>query len=363
MFIHKKIIMLILVLSILIPLNSQSSAAETGNTKVITDMADREITVPDEINRIIAAGAGTLRQVIYIDGIEKIVGVEQQEKEENWFPSYSVAYPELKELPAIGPQHGGDAELIVSREPDIIFYRGDPGDANNLQQKTGIPVILIKLGDFYNNRNTLYDAWSLIGEVLNRKERADELIDYTENLIKTFNKNTENLKQEKKPRVFSGAISHRGGHGLASTKIPFPPFRFLNLKSNITEKNYEDVTSIIINREKLLSWNPEFIFVDCENLNLVKRDIKDHPEYSSIQAINNHDIYGILPYSIYNRNQVNILINTFFIGKTLFPDQFKGIKIEEKADEIFNKFLQRSIYHKLKEIYPAYEKIDPEEIQ
>ncbi|MFW5976614.1 MAG: ABC transporter substrate-binding protein [Bacillota bacterium] len=352
----KKIFLITILIFTFLILNNNQIYGEEKN--IITDMAGRNVEIPKKINGIIAAGAGTLRQVIYIDGIDRIKGVEQQEKEEDWYPAYNVAYPELKQLPAIGPQHGGDAELIVSQEPDIIFYRGDTEDAKNLQQKTGIPVISIKLGDFYTNRDVLYEAWEIIGKVLNQKKRAEDLISYTEKQIDILNNKTKDIKE--KPTIFAGGISHRGGHGLASTKIPFPPFRFLNMKSKIIEDKYTDVTSIIINREQLLAGNPDYIFIDCENLNLVQKDLEEHPEYQSLQAVKDNNLYGLLPYSIYNRNQENILINTFFIGKTLFPEEFDDINFEEKADKIYDTFLQRSIYHDITDTYSAFKNLDTE---
>nr|AGF93372.1 periplasmic binding protein [uncultured organism] len=352
------LILIILIPALLISINVSIKAA-AGESQIIQDLSGRKVKVPSQIDRIAAVGPGTLRQVLYIDGIKRIVGVEQQEKTENWYPSYNIAYPELKKLPVIGPQHGGDAELILAQKPQVIFFRGDSGGAKTLKSKTGIPVINIRLGDFYKNRDTLYQAWKVIGKTLNKDKRANNLINYTKKLIEDLKQRTKNINSEKKPEVFAGGIAHHGGKGLPSTKFPFPPFKFVNaLNTAEDDLNYQNVTSIIVNREKLLSWNPDLIFIDAFNLNLVKQDLKQHPEYENIKAVKNNKIYSLLPYSLYNRNQENILVNSYFIGKTIYPKAFKDINIKAKADKIFTEFLGKSIYDKLQKKYIFFEKLD-----
>ena len=70
---------------------------------------------------------------------------------------YIYAYPELTDLPSIGPQFGGEPELILGQEPDVIFitYETEEG-ADELQELTGIPVIVLGYGEDYGDLKTDY---------------------------------------------------------------------------------------------------------------------------------------------------------------------------------------------------------------
>ncbi len=351
------LIILLLAASLVACTEVAPEAANETETVVIEDMADRQVEVPKNPQRIVALGSSMLRQIAYLDAVDRVVGVEEAEKRDDWYVPYSFAYPQLAELPSIGPQHGGDAELIMAQNPQVIFHSGDPGDAQSLQEKTGIPVVVMEIADFPTRHQLLYECWRLLGKVLKKEDRSQELIDYTEGLIEELKRRTASVPNEDKPSVYVGGISHRGGHGIISTKVPFPPFQFLDANSVTDEIEYDEVTSITVSKEKLLQWDPEILFIDEANLDLVKSDLQKHPGYESIQAIAEGRVYGFLPYSFYHRNFATILANTFFAGKVLYPEQFEDVDLEGKVSEIYTEFLGSNVYHQMKEHYPGFEKL------
>lgn len=61
--------------------NDQVKAATPGKTK-ITDMAGREVEVPVPATKVVAIGPGALRLLCYVNGADKIAGVEDIEKKQ-----------------------------------------------------------------------------------------------------------------------------------------------------------------------------------------------------------------------------------------------------------------------------------------
>ena len=51
-------------------------------TKLIVDSLKREVTVPEDVKKIVCVGVGTLRYTCYMDSEDLIVGVEDHEKKE-----------------------------------------------------------------------------------------------------------------------------------------------------------------------------------------------------------------------------------------------------------------------------------------
>jgi iron complex transport system substrate-binding protein len=114
--------------------------------RTITDMPGRKVEVPDTINRIVGIRSGTLRLLACIDAVPFIKGIEKVETRS--MKPYNMAYPELALLPVTGPMHGGNAELITALKPDVIFSTYlSVSEGDELQYKTGIPVIALKYRD------------------------------------------------------------------------------------------------------------------------------------------------------------------------------------------------------------------------
>ncbi len=326
---------------------SQSSQAGGEGTIEITDMAGRTVEVPQDVDGVVGVGPGSLRLITYLNATHKVVGVEDFEKRDHKKP-YIMAHPELAELPSIGPQHGGDAELIAAQDPDVIFWTyTNAGDADNLQRKTGIPVVVLEYGRPHEEgRKTFYDALRLMGDILDKEDRAEELIQYMNSTIRDLNQRTEDIHEENKPTVYVGGVAHRGAHGVTSTEPAYAPFEYLNARNVASGLGLEHA---MVSREKLVQWNPDIVFVDSQGYSLVEKDLEG-AEYQGLDALKDDKMYGILPYNYYTTNYATVLANTYYIGKIIYPDNFSDIEPQEKADEIYTRFVG----------YPVYEEMENE---
>ncbi|MFY9383054.1 MAG: hypothetical protein WAP14_03450, partial [Acetomicrobium sp.] len=77
-----------------------------GEAVTIEDMAGRSVSIEGSVQRIVCAGPGALRLITYMNVQDKVVGVEEMEKDPTGRP-YAYANPSFKSLPVIGP--GGPA--------------------------------------------------------------------------------------------------------------------------------------------------------------------------------------------------------------------------------------------------------------
>ena len=98
---------------------------------------------------------------------------------------YSLANPQFKTLPMFGEFRGYDnPEIIMSLTPapQVIFktFPTMGHDPEKLQQKTGIPVIILDYGDLEQQRSRLYESLRIMGAVLEKAERAELVIAYLE---------------------------------------------------------------------------------------------------------------------------------------------------------------------------------------
>ncbi len=334
-----------------------------GDVQLIQDMTGREVAVPEEVNRVIGLRAGALRMLAYLDAIDLVAAIEEPERTAD--RPYLMAYPELRERPGAGPLMGGDLELIVSARPDVIFMTfTSRGQADELQRRTGIPVIALDYGDFSHRREIFFDSLKLMATVIGKIDRADELVSYIQNSLQKLQERTESQAENEVQRVYIGGVSYSGTQGISSTEPYYPPFRFLGVKNvaeELDERRINPIQGTFIDKEQLILWNPDVLFVDLASLSITGSEIsRGTPLYVSLKALQQGQVYGMLPYNNYSASYENILANGWYAGKVLFPDAFSDIDPDKKTDEIFEAFLGKPVYEELKEVWGGFRQLDGE---
>ncbi len=338
---------------------------ESGKVTV-TDLQSRKVEVSTPAQKVVAIGPGALRLVCYVDGVDKVVGVENVEKQ---WPStgrpYIMAYPELKNLPTIGQGGPGatpDAEKIATVKPDVIFvtYLPDKSQADELQEKTGVPVIVLSYGnDFiFGSDDDLYKSIELIGKVIGKEDRAKEVIDFFKECRNDLQERAKEVSESEKPSVYVGGLGMKGVHGIESSQAKYPPFVAIGARNVVDETGQGG--PVMIDREQLLQWDPDIIFIDEGGYHLVLEDYKKNPDfYNSLSAVKNGKVYGQLPYNFYTTNVGTAIADAYWAGKVIFPEKFQDIDPAKKADEIYQFLLGKKLYEQMaKDYYGGYRKLD-----
>jgi iron complex transport system substrate-binding protein len=106
--------------------------------------------------------------------------------------------------------------------------------------------------------------------------------------------------------------------------------------------------ALLIDLEKVLVWDPDIIFLNPANMNLVNEDyVVNGSFYESLTAVQNGAVYSQISYN-YNWTNIEIAIaDTYYAGKIIFPDAFADVDPVEKADEIFQALLGQPFYQQL----------------
>ena len=319
-----------------------------GDLRTIIDAAGRKVTIPKNIEQVVCSGPGCLRLLTYLQSQDKIVAVDSMEKRKSIFDArpYALANPQFKEYPLFGEFRGHDnPELIMGLNPfpQVIFktYSSMGYDPAKLEQKTGIPVVVLNYGDMFKYRKDFFNAMQIMGDVMDKEQRAEELIAFFKGQIKELEQRSSDVKEAEKKSCFVGGIAFKGPHGFQSTQPLYPPFLFINAK-NVAGlgKVGKDLSSSIISKESLVKWDPEILFLDLSTLQMGKgagglHELKTDPVYQTLSAVQKGNVFGVLPYNWYSRNFGSILADAWYAGKLLYPDKFSDIIPAKKADEIY----------------------------
>lgn len=338
------------------------SEKDTGEQKIkVTDLSGREVEIAATAKKVVAIGPGALRLVCYVNGADKVVGIEEMEKNSPTGRPYYMANADLlSDLPTIGqggPETQPDAEKLVSIKPDVIFSCfTDKSQSDELQNKTGIPVVVLDYGTLSTFSQEIYDSLGLIGKITGEEGSAQEVIDYLDECQRDLNDRTKDIPDNEKPSVYVGGLGMKGTHGIESTYGEYPPFTSVNAKNVVDEAGKSG--SVTIDREKLISWNPDILFVDSGGYQLVMDDYKKNPSfYKSLSAVKNDQVYSLISYNWYWTNIETAVADAYYAGKVIYPDKFDDIDPIKKADEIYELMVGKPLYEEMAKDFVGFKKL------
>lgn len=324
-------------------IKTSDNDTQADKTVKVTDLLEREVEVPENVDSIVALGAGGLRMICYAGAQDMVVGVEKAEHEKTLAKCYNyVYYDTFKNLPVVGTGGSGSYEAyeeeILELSPDVIFASYTEDLADDLQNKTGIPVVVITYdGGMFDDK--LYKSMELIGQILGKEERCTEVVNCLKEWQADLNNRTKDIADEDKPSVFTGACSFKGGHGIEGTYTQFPPFTAINAL-NVADVLSDSVGGVIVDLEQIAVWNPDYIFLDPNNMELVNNDYSSNKDfYDSLKAVQTDNVYTQVAYNWYTTNIETAVVDAYYAGKIIFPDAFSDIDIEEKAVEVYTSLL------------------------
>ena len=366
MFQGRKSLGTVILLCIMLVVGANMAKANPGavierESFAVTDMTGRQVEFRSQAKRVIAIGPGALRLCSYFQNVEMIVGIEQMDKDSATGKPYVMANPSYADLPLIGaggPNNAPDPEKILAVRPDVIFstYGADRAFGDNLQGKTGIPVVAISYGKTAVFDPDMYDSIKLIGKITGEEQRAQAIVDHMEDWRRDLDYRTKDIPDDEKPSVYMGALNMRGSHGIESTQGNYALFNAVHAKNVVDELG--KTGSLMIDKEQLIQWNPDIIFLDQGGLEAIQQDYKKNSRYYKIlSAVKNGDVYAQLPYNYYSTNIDTAIANAYYIGKVLYPEQFEDIDPVEQADEIYRCLLGKELYSEMAADYGGFMKL------
>lgn len=323
-----------------------NNGSDDSGDRTVTDIRGREVTIPQDVKKVVCVSAGALRMVSYFD-IDRVVGIDSMDKGTSGSPAnynlatYRVAYADkIANMTDIGG--ASSFKEISETGADVIFTTTEGVETlNDIQNKTGIPVIGLRAEVYFDldSLQTFSKQMRLIGQVLKMDNRAEELVKGINDLfteLETYKLSASDADLKKS--YVCGLMTGMTGNFYKTTGhfLPFSTTVGLNIAPDIAQSPY------IINQKDIIEQNPAYIFVDISNYASCMSTMKtDRATLGSISAISGDRVYSLLPYKYYNTNYENELIDCFAVGKILAPGIY-DFDLEKKANEILKLFFPDS---------------------
>lgn len=371
------------VLSIIILLCAVLSPVSADDTRTVVDVWNREVEIPAEVDSIVAVGSMGPRMAAYLGVVDMLAGAELSDiNSESARYDYSPVYHDvLADLPPVGRGGGSGennayAEEIIMLQPDVIIAGFDEDACDELQRQTGIPVVSIRYRAHGFIDEGFYRSLRIFADVVGAEERCEEILSYIDGCKADLARRTDGIPDSGKLLAYTGAVTYNGRHGFAFTYVNFPPFvaiGALNAADELAAAQTGDAeaaalasgTAYIgddgfeIDPEKIIEWNPDIIFLDPGNMDIVNSEYAANPAYfESIRAIEEGNVYSMPSTNSAGPNITYLLMNAYYAGTVLFPDSFSDIDFRGKSCEIMEMMLGRDFFDEMESDGLVYGKLE-----
>ena len=317
----------------------QDATQETAETREITDMAGRKVTVPAAENIESVFSAGPVAAIfLYMVAPDKLLGWNYELND----VEKSIILDKYQDLPNFGLGDAVNYEAVIAANPTIAINSGKINDAmvsdcDALSESLGIPVVAVD-----NELNNSAEAFRFMGELLGVEDHAEELAQYAEQVFTDINVLSD-IPEEKKVSVYFG----NGEDSLETAPRGSQHAQILDAINavNVADLELGDGSRVQISAEQLLAWDPDVIVVNGEpkadkSGSSAAEDILSNPDYASLKAVQDQKVYGTpnAPFSWVDRPAgPNRLIGMRWFSALIYPEYIK-CDINEEIHKFFDLF-------------------------
>ena len=317
----------------------QDATQETAETREITDMAGRKVTVPAAENIESVFSAGPVAAIfLYMVVPDKLLGWNYELND----VEKSIILDKYQDLPNFGMGDAVNYEAVIAANPTIAINSGKindtmVSDCDALSESLGIPVVAVD-----NELNNSAEAFRFMGELLGVEDHAEELAQYAEQVFTDINVLSD-IPEEKKVSVYFG----NGEDSLETAPRGSQHAQILDAINavNVADLELGDGSRVQISAEQLLAWDPDVIVVNGEpkadkSGSSAAEDILSNPDYASLKAVQDQKVYGTpnAPFSWVDRPAgPNRLIGMRWFSALIYPEYIK-CDINEEIHKFFDLF-------------------------
>lgn len=317
----------------------QDATQETAETREITDMAGRKVTVPTAENIESVFSASPVAAIfLYMVAPDKLLGWNYELND----VEKSIILDKYQDLPNFGMGDAVNYEAVIAANPTIAINSGKINDAmvsdcDALSESLGIPVVAVD-----NELNNSAEAFRFMGELLGVEDHAEELAQYAEQVFTDINALSD-IPEEKKVSVYFG----NGEDSLETALRGSQHAQILDAINavNVADLELGDGSRVQISAEQLLAWDPDVIVVNGEpkadkSGSSAAEDILSNPDYASLKAVQDQKVYGTpnAPFSWVDRPAgPNRLIGMRWFSALIYPEYIK-CDINEEIHKFFDLF-------------------------
>lgn len=311
------------VLALLLMVCASLALAEYPLT--LTDQAGREVTIESRPERIVSGYYISTSACIALGLQARMVAVEAKADTRN---IYTLAAPELLELPSVGTAKAFDLEACLATEPELVILPKRLADAADALAEFGIPALLVNPED----DALLLEMIGLIGAAADEQARAEALSADIAALLADCQAATQD---EEKPTALvlgnSDYLRCAPGDMFQSTLLE--KAGAVNAAAEMTGADWA-----ALNYEELLALDPQVLVIPAEAA-YSAQDVLSDPELSALTAVKNGAIYAMpTAFEAWDSPAPSGVLGALWLASELHPDAYPREAYVEAATALYETY-------------------------
>lgn len=324
----------------------KQEAQSASAVRTITDIKGNQVTLPEKVSKIAVTPIPWASIVYALDGgsSERIAAVHPSAMSAykgSLFEKLDTHFGTV-DTKMIGQDFSMNAESMVNAGIQAsLIWPYQEKDAEKLKN-LGITPIMIN----NDTMDTLKKSFLIVGEVLGKKDKAEQLNAYYDNAYNTVTAHKTEIEHADKPVILflrNKKLQTQGNDNfmhevmeIGGAYNPVPQTEQAAQNSNKT-----------VSMEEVYQMDPDIIFLSNFD-KFVPDDLYENripgQDWSSVKAVKNHKVYKV-PMGLYRWDApgVETPLMMKWIAHTLHPEIFTDIHMREETKAFYKNFLNLQV--------------------
>ena len=324
---------------------STDASAKDNGERTIIDHAGNEVTLPEEINRIVVTDTLPLPSVLslYLDSAEKLVGISPVSMSAAKAGLLGELYPEILDADTSFFENSElNIESLLALEPDLVFYNAQNTELGESLTSAGLTAVAVSVTKWDYNAADTFDAWmDLLADIFpEEEEKAEAAKEYCEKVEDQIEEKTKDLTDDEKKNVFF-LFNYSDTALVTSGKNFWGQYWCDAINAvNVGEEIEAERSNASVNMEQVYSWDPDIIFISnftkAMPEDLYNNTIGDN-DWSSVSAVKEEQVYK-MPLGAYRSFTpgADTPMTLMWLAKTVYPDLFEDVDMTDEVQNYYD---------------------------
>lgn len=253
----------------------------------------------------------------------------------NCMPAYEKSalkflYPKMADTNTewCGSDFTVNIEELLKLKPDVVFQWTSQPESIEAMEAAGLKVVALQ----YGNIDDLKTWLTLLGDLFQKQDRAEFLIDYFDEQIAEVDEALADLSEDERPTCL-----HLSGDLTVYTSGSFSQYWIEH--AGAVNPAEGTSTSSEVDMEQIYSWNPDFVFIgnftDIQPSDLLEGKIEGQ-DWSPVSAVQSGNVYKI-PIGGYRWDPPNVEtpLMVKWLASTMHPDYFEDFDMAAEVERFY----------------------------
>ena len=298
------------------------SEAASNRPETVTDAKDREVTVPEKIERIgTTAMGGATQTICCFGGADRLVFGPDMQKSA---PMLLKMFPQIAETPNAGTFDDINIETIAAAEPDFVLVSSTSDKGNEQIEDLGIPTYVMPTANA--SVDNLRRDYLNISILLDNMELGEKYVEYWDSIMDYVTEASSSIKEDEKLRVYRC--------GAAITEVSHTPWACNWITAVGGVPVAEAGTTGDASLEQVALWDPDVISTSAD-----VETILNDPTLQDLKAVKNKAVYKSPKGAMgWDAPSPEVPLGFAWLAQVLYPDVLADIDLKAKTKELYSEF-------------------------